>query len=502
MTLFGLNFLFVFSIFIATLSGIEGDIGTAQMIALLRSMNNTSTNVSLTILPQLKNALMSQENLHIVTNLLLENSTAAADEMVKILKHQLATGQNEVVALLQRQQDNHGETATLLQNQQQTLTQMSATQSQMAQTQTLAAATSQSQIIALLQSQQDNHNETIALLQNQQQTLTQMAATQTQMTQTQSQMAATETQAAASQSQIVTLLQGQQDNHNETITLLQNQQQTLIQVSATQTQIANTIGQVVTLLQSQNQQLQNMASIMNSVWSSLTNQETPLRENPRDCLDLASRGNFPTGPYTITIREGIRYDVNVYCDMVTDGGGWTVFQRRFDGTTNFYRSWYYYENGFGNTYREFWAGLKMLHRLTKSGSWVLRVDLEDFEGNVAYAFYDSFRIGDAASSYTLNIGSYSGTAGDSMASAYSLNNMQFTTNDRDNDARSRYLSGSSNCAELRQGAWWYRDCGWSNLNGRYLGPSGNDGHRGMGWYHWKNSWQSLKKSEMKIKRIQ
>ena len=132
--------------------------------------------------------------------------------------------------------------------------------------------------------------------------------------------------------------------------------------------------------------------------------------------------------------------------------------------------------------------------MTHSGNWSLRVDLEDYEGNRTYAEYESFHIGDAESNNRLSIGSYSGTAGDSMAGDHSLNNTQFTTYDRDNDA----LSGS-NCADSGQGAWWYSACKYSNLNGQYLNaPRGS----GMYWYHWKNSYHSLKKSEMKIRRVQ
>ena len=59
----------------------------------------------------------------------------------------------------------------------------------------------------------------------------------------------------------------------------------------------------------------------------------------RDCSELAFKGDYPTSSYTITPWEGLKYDVNVYCDMDTNGGGWTVFQCRFDGMTNFYRGW-------------------------------------------------------------------------------------------------------------------------------------------------------------------
>ena len=105
-----------------------------------------------------------------------------------------------------------------------------------------------------------------------------------------------------------------------------------------------------------------------------------------------------------------------------------------------------------------------------------RLILADFQGNYKYAQYSFFSVGNSETNFTLNIAGYTGTAGDSLDYH---NGMQFSTKDRDNDQRN-----GSNCASSSQGAWWYKSCTYSNLNGQYR--SGLDGWKGMDWYHFLN----------------
>ena len=105
--------------------------------------------------------------------------------------------------------------------------------------------------------------------------------------------------------------------------------------------------------------------------------------------------------------------------MVTDGGGWTVFQRRMDGSVDFYLDWVAYKTGFGNLNGEFWLGNNNLHRITAAEDMKLRVALEDFESDVRYAEYTTFKVADEGNKYRLRIGGYNGTAGDSLLSKQS-----------------------------------------------------------------------------------
>ena len=115
--------------------------------------------------------------------------------------------------------------------------------------------------------------------------------------------------------------------------------------------------------------------------------------------------------------------------METDGGGWTVFQRRQDGSVDFYKYWTDYENGFGNLIGEFWLGLGKIDRLTKEQSNTLRVDLGDFDGNTSYAQYTTFSVGNSITEYILTVGGYSGTAGDSLTGQHNVT--EFSTRDND-----------------------------------------------------------------------
>ena len=92
------------------------------------------------------------------------------------------------------------------------------------------------------------------------------------------------------------------------------------------------------------------------------------------------------------------------------GEAWVVFQRRLDGSVDFYRGWKEYERGFGNLTGELWLGNEKIHRLTKQAFNVtLRIELEDFTGYSCHAEYDRFSLNGANLSYSLNsVGQHTG----------------------------------------------------------------------------------------------
>ena len=109
-----------------------------------------------------------------------------------------------------------------------------------------------------------------------------------------------------------------------------------------------------------------------------------------------------------TIKPDNLTAFDVFCDQPTAGGGWTVFQKRLDGSVDFYLNWSDYKVGFGDLNGEFWFGLDKIYRLTSNDNSMLRVDLGDFEGNTAYAEYSMFSVMSENTMYKLNLGNYSG----------------------------------------------------------------------------------------------
>ncbi|XP_074519934.1 microfibril-associated glycoprotein 4-like [Halichoeres trimaculatus] len=215
---------------------------------------------------------------------------------------------------------------------------------------------------------------------------------------------------------------------------------------------------------------------------------------PLDCSDIYDNDNTrPSGVYTI-YPIGATSAVQVFCDMDSLGGRWTVFQRRMDGSVNFYRPWDHYKAGFGTAAGEYWLGLESLFHLTQRKRNELLVDMEDFEGNKAYARYSSFSIDSEANGYKLEVSEFSdGGAGDSLAHH---NGNKFSTFDRDQDAH------PSNCAKMFLGAFWYGKCLDANPNGVYRwGADGTIFAVGVEWEHWKGHDYSLKSISMKIRSV-
>ncbi|XP_071951901.1 uncharacterized protein [Antedon mediterranea] len=213
-------------------------------------------------------------------------------------------------------------------------------------------------------------------------------------------------------------------------------------------------------------------------------------ERPRDCTDHLLNGKTKSDVYFI-YPDDCGSPFEVFCDMTTDGGGWTIFQRRQDGQETFYRGFGSYRRGFGNIFGEFWLGLDKIRRLTILDEYELRVDLKDFDSNTAHAKYGRFRVGSLEEDFRLFIDEYSGTAGDAMILH---NHQRFSTFDRDNDA------WTGHCAEEYSGAWWYESCHFTNLNGVYLNAPGSEYAKGVVWRQWRGYEYSLKFVEMKIRR--
>ncbi|RUS72365.1 hypothetical protein EGW08_019881 [Elysia chlorotica] len=191
-------------------------------------------------------------------------------------------------------------------------------------------------------------------------------------------------------------------------------------------------------------------------------------------------------PYTVINNEFRGVNVPLLCDTATDGGGWIVIQRRTTGEVDFYRDWDSYKVGFGTTDTDFWLGNDNIHTITSTGKYELRVDLK-YNGQSKFARYDRFFIDSEDDKYKLHLGSYSGTAGDSLTGH---NGFRFSTFDRD------YDDVIGNCAYLSHGGWWYNFCHSANINGKW--GAGDD--RGLAWWQFTYH-ESATFSEMKIRRL-
>lgn len=170
--------------------------------------------------------------------------------------------------------------------------------------------------------------------------------------------------------------------------------------------------------------------------------------------------------------------------MAACHNGWTVIQRRFDGSVNFNRKWVEYSTGFGSPGGEFWIGNKILHKITKDNCTELQINMKDIYGKQWQANYNSFYVGNYSTGFKLSVSGYNGNSSDALDYQ---NNMEFSAFDNDRDI------SNTHCANNYEGGWWFSHCQHANLNGRY--------NLGLTWFdRARNEWIAVSSTEMKVKR--
>ena len=215
----------------------------------------------------------------------------------------------------------------------------------------------------------------------------------------------------------------------------------------------------------------------------------------KDCIEWYSLGYRENGIYEITLNDRPLF---VYCRMDIDGGGWIVFQRRFDGSVGFNNNWEDFKWGFGNKAGEHWLGNEYVHQLSTSFQHQLYIQASAADNEVNACKYDHFHVESENQYYRLWFSEeqpLSGGVTNVGLQSTTHNGANFGTKDRDND------KNPGNCAILYNSGWWFNSCFAINLNGIYRTPGPSGRAEGIHWHtYWKGHYESLKSTMMMMRR--
>nr|XP_006635703.1 PREDICTED: angiopoietin-1 isoform X2 [Lepisosteus oculatus] len=296
-----------------------------------------------------------------------------------------------------------------------------------------------------------------------------------------------------------------EDRHKEELEVLRNEKASLQNLVGRQSKIIQELENQLNKATGNNSILQKQQLDLMETVQGLVNlcskegvvprstKRTEEEKRYRDCADIYHAGFNKSGVYSININNMLETK-KVYCNMEAAGGGWTVIQRREDGSVDFQRTWKEYKMGFGSPSGEHWLGNEFMFLLTSQRQYALRIELTDWDGNHAFSQYDRFHLGSEKQKYRLFLKSHSGTAG--KQSSLVIHGADFSTKDVDND------NCICKCAVMLTGGWWFDACGPSNLNGMYYTLGHNLGKlNGIKWHYFKGPSYSLRATTMMIRPL-
>ncbi|XP_004865465.1 angiopoietin-related protein 4 isoform X2 [Heterocephalus glaber] len=217
---------------------------------------------------------------------------------------------------------------------------------------------------------------------------------------------------------------------------------------------------------------------------------TRLHRLPQDCQELFEEGERQSGLFQIQPQGSPPFLVT--CQMASDGG-WTVIQRRQDGSVDFNQPWEAYKAGFGDPQGEFWLGLEKMHRLAGGRGSRLAVQLRDWEG-YAQSLQFPVRLGGEDTDYSLQLTAPVASELGAASTAPSGLSLPFSTWDHDHGLRS-----DLKCAKSLSGGWWFGTCGHSNLNGQYFRSvprQRQQRKKGIFWKTWRGRYYPLQSTTM------
>ena len=216
---------------------------------------------------------------------------------------------------------------------------------------------------------------------------------------------------------------------------------------------------------------------------------------PRDCLGWFKRGYKTNGVYTIYLKSQSR-SIEVYCDMTTKGGGWILFQRRFNGNISFDRDWQNYKEGFGDVHGEFWLGNEYVHLMTNMedlNGCEMMMKGKRFNGKTRSIFFRNFQLLSEKEYYKV---ASKAVCDDCKDMEKHFIREPFSSRDEN--------KSNKKCPQLFKGGWWYpvRGATCSNLffNGYYSSTAKTEMYeQGLRWKVLATVTESLKETWMGLR---
>ena len=238
------------------------------------------------------------------------------------------------------------------------------------------------------------------------------------------------------------------------------------------------------------QQLKQLETATNNIKRKCSINNTTIKT----CCDINAL-YFSTKPSAVYQMQcwcgGLWSTTSVFCDTKTADGGWTVIQRRKDGSVDFNRPWSDYEKGFGDLNGEFWYGLKSMNCLTQTGQWEMRVDFEFENKTRSYLHYNVFKVGGTKEGYQLTISGFTGITPTDPFSTHTHNGRKFSTYDNDKVGCNCAVEDSD---AKDNGGWWHSNCWYINLNIEYNPEQ-------YGFMYLAGTWYNPRWIEMKIRPL-